>query len=538
MRRVFYTERGKHYLLVGVPYSWIKTAPEGEVVIDPTVSVAASEDVWLENTSNFDGHSAGLLIGKASCCSKKRTIIKFNLAGSGIPSSATVLNAQMKLYYYTAVRVGTTAWVDRWVQAHQILVNWNQSQATRDNRLTGTLWNVQYVGLNDIDAKSAYESTVLFQSGQYPTWKSWDLTTLTERWLEGTAANYGVVLWATNETTDGYDLRFRASEYATTTERPYLQVTYSTSSKTVYFLKDHLGSVRATVDNTGAVVGYDDYDPWGYILANRSLATPWSSVQGTAKNKFTSKEWDDEFGVNWNYFGARYYDPQIGRWMSVDPAFYRWSPERYFKSGLFSISPYVYVRNNPLNRFDPDGQKDVSAMFKAGLKTIGGGLTYAGGWALQLKGVAVTVATAGGFSPVGVGMVLGGEGLKLAGAFSFFTGIADFAFAASVPYGTDAEVLGNLTYEVAKELGLGGTKLEIVGLLEDILTGGKDIGKLAVDGKTTKLVEALIYNTQITEDVRAILEERYQELKEAEETSKDNEKVQDTSDKEEEKREK
>ncbi len=308
---MFYTERGKHYLLVGVPYTWLKTAPAGELVIDPTVSVATSEDVWLEDTSNKNGSGSttGLIVGKTASYPKKRTIIKFNLAGSGIPATATVLNAQMKLYYYTAVRVGTTAWVDRWLQAHQILVNWNQAQATRDNRLTGTPWNVQYVGLNDIDAKSTYESTVLFQSGQYPTWKVWDLTALTQKWVNGSATNYGVVLWATNEGTNGYDLRFRASEYATTSERPYLQVTYSTSSKTVYFLKDYLGSVRAMVDNTGAVVGYDDYDPWGYILANRSLATPWSSVQGTAKNKFTGKEWDDDFGVNWYDFPARDYDP-------------------------------------------------------------------------------------------------------------------------------------------------------------------------------------------------------------------------------------
>jgi RHS repeat-associated protein len=93
------------------------------------------------------------------------------------------------------------------------------------------------------------------------------------------------------------------------------------------------------VDNTGAVVGYDDYDPWGYILPGRSMATGGSTVAGAAKNKFTGKEWDDEFGVNWNYFGARYYDPQIGRWMVRDPL------EEF-------PSPYVYVGNNPVRFTD------------------------------------------------------------------------------------------------------------------------------------------------------------------------------------------
>jgi len=339
-------------MLVGVPWSWIDSAPVGDVIIDPTTSVATSEDVWLESTSNKDANSAGLLIGKAGCCPKKRTIIKFNIAGSGIPSTATVLNAQMKLYYYSASNGGSGAWVDRWVQAHQILVNWNETQATRDNRLTGTPWNAQYVGLNDIDAKSTFESTVLFQSGQTGTWKIWNLAALTQKWVNGTATNYGVVLWATNEATNGYDLRFRSSENTPTTERPYLEVTYSTEAKTVYFLKDHLGSVRATVLDTATapVRGYDDYDPWGYILAGRSMLTSgWSSNAGIVKNKFTGKEWDDEFGVNWNYFGARYYDSQTGRWLVVDPL-----AEKYL-----GWSPYNYVLNNPLKFFDPAG-KDVA----------------------------------------------------------------------------------------------------------------------------------------------------------------------------------
>ncbi|MGI0015117.1 MAG: hypothetical protein ACREBU_17015, partial [Nitrososphaera sp.] len=57
LRRYFYSDRGKDYMLVGVPWSWIDSAPEGDLIIDPTTSVATSEDVWLENTSNFDQNS-------------------------------------------------------------------------------------------------------------------------------------------------------------------------------------------------------------------------------------------------------------------------------------------------------------------------------------------------------------------------------------------------------------------------------------------------------------------------------------------------
>jgi hypothetical protein len=75
------------------------------------------------------------------------------------------------------------------------------------------------------------------------------------------------------EDTDGQALQFDSSEAASNT--PYLEVIYSAQAKMVCFLKDHLGSIRATVqDTTGAPVrGFDDYDPWGYILACRNMAS-------------------------------------------------------------------------------------------------------------------------------------------------------------------------------------------------------------------------------------------------------------------------
>jgi RHS repeat-associated protein len=132
--------------------------------------------------------------------------------------------------------------------------------------------------------------------------------------------------------------------------QPKLEIIWSQLPRTVYFLKDHLGSIRASVQDTATatVVGYDDYDPWGYILTGRSMiASGWGSQAGIIKNKFTGKEWDDEFGVNWNYFGARYYDPLIGRWMVVDPLAAK-HPD---------FTPYNYVLNNPLRLIDPDGKQ-------------------------------------------------------------------------------------------------------------------------------------------------------------------------------------
>ena len=113
-----------------------------------------------------------------------------------------------------------------------------------------------------------------------------------------------------------------------------------TDLKRLYYVKDHLGSVRLTVDQNGSVVSYDDYDPWGMVLEGRSG----NSGDANDKIKFTGKERDKE--TNYDYFGARYYDSRIGRWMSVDPL-----AEKYP-----ALTPFNYAADNPVVNVDPNGE--------------------------------------------------------------------------------------------------------------------------------------------------------------------------------------
>jgi len=213
--------------------SWISSALAGDLIIDPTTTVTNSSDVRLMD-GGFYGSGGSLSIAKNTGVSKSRSLVSFNV--STIPASATVLNAQMKLYYYSGV--GST-WGDRWVQAHQVYESWAKSQANRDNRRTGVAWKVQYGKIGGgadsttTDANGTMESTMLFQNGQIYTWKNWDLTALTQQWVSNTVPNLGVMLWvapvgATNEDTDYNTLWFRSSEYSNSTYWPKLEVTYST----------------------------------------------------------------------------------------------------------------------------------------------------------------------------------------------------------------------------------------------------------------------------------------------------------------------
>ncbi|MCE7945284.1 MAG: hypothetical protein DYG95_27280 [Chlorobi bacterium CHB1] len=184
-----------------------------------------------------------------------------------------------------------------------------------------------------------------------------------QKWVTTPSSNNGVILWATNEDVNSYDLRFYSSEHEN--KRPQLMIIWSNQPKTVYFLKDHLGSIRATVlDSAGVpVIAYDDYDPWGYILSDRTKKRTWNDNPAVAKNKFTGKEWDDDYGVNWLHFPFRSYDPEIGRWMVRDPLEMKYP----------SLSPYVYAANNPANVIDIAGDSTFVVANDNGTYTVTGG---------------------------------------------------------------------------------------------------------------------------------------------------------------------
>ena len=117
---------------------------------------------------------------------------------------------------------------------------------------------------------------------------------------------------------------------------------------------DHLGSVTASTDENGRVVGASGgdsttvlgYDPWG---ARRNpdgrTATTYLRLQA-GHREFTGHETIPEVGlVNMN---GRVYDPELGRFLSPDP-------NVQFVADLQSYNRYTYAANNPLRYTDPTG---------------------------------------------------------------------------------------------------------------------------------------------------------------------------------------
>ncbi|XWN37316.1 MAG: N-acetylmuramoyl-L-alanine amidase [Balneola sp.] len=111
-----------------------------------------------------------------------------------------------------------------------------------------------------------------------------------------------------------------------------------------YFLKDHLGSVRTTIDESGEVVGYSDYYPFGLLMPTRNGRSG-SLTEEADKYKFTGHERDEEADLTLDYMMARNYDPIIGRFLQIDP----------LVDSYPGWSPYNYAFNNPINWIDPTG---------------------------------------------------------------------------------------------------------------------------------------------------------------------------------------
>jgi RHS repeat-associated protein len=141
----------------------------------------------------------------------------------------------------------------------------------------------------------------------------------------------------------------------------------------LYFYQDQLGGTVLTTDATGKEMSRVTYDPFGTIYQAGS------SGRDNFRPKFGGKELDQDSGLY--YFGARYYDSQVGQFISPDP-------KRQF------VSPYIYCNNAPESIVDPTGELATWAKVLIGV-------------AVGVAAIGVIAATGGTAAPFVIGALAG-----------------------------------------------------------------------------------------------------------------------------------
>ena len=146
-----------------------------------------------------------------------------------------------------------------------------------------------------------------------------------------------------------------------------LHVVWRRAEGMFWALTDHLGTVRRALDKDGVEVAALQFDSYGELLSATG-----TKPEAAGRFAFTAREWDANTGLY--YYRARYYDPELGRFVSVDPI--------AFDSGEANL--YRYAQNDPLHRTDPEGTATL----------------------IEYAGVFLTGAIIGGLADIGCRLVL------------------------------------------------------------------------------------------------------------------------------------
>ncbi|HWX65435.1 MAG TPA: RHS repeat-associated core domain-containing protein [Rhodanobacter sp.] len=115
-----------------------------------------------------------------------------------------------------------------------------------------------------------------------------------------------------------------------------------------YYYTDPQGTVLAKADASGTIIATYDYAPYGTAVASMNPAPNGPGYTGHVN--------DPDTGLV--YMQARYYDPVVGRFLSVDPV----TPA---SGNTHNFNRYDYAANNPVVNIDPDGRDDCPGQSRA-----------------------------------------------------------------------------------------------------------------------------------------------------------------------------
>ena len=243
------------------------------------------------------------------------------------------------------------------------------------------------------------------------------------------------------------------------------------SPEYLFFLRDHLGSVRVVARSDGKVVQVNHYYPYGMAYASGRMsgnaeAHPVEggvSVAGGSLEiggetggmelarpgasqpyRFLGNELYTSNSLGLYDFSARMYDPSLGRFLSVDP----------MAEGYRHLSPYAYCAGNPAVYVDKDGQVIGRVVVGAvvGAAINGGIALLSGESGREVLGAAARGAIEGGVAGLTFGMSMG---TTLAGKIAVSAAVGAATSTASSTVGQLVESGSVDGREVATDAALG-----------------------------------------------------------------------------------
>ena len=201
-------------------------------------------------------------------------------------------------------------------------------------------------------------------------------------------------------------------------------------NKEYYYMKNVQGDIIGIVDADGVVQAIYTYDAYGRMLTIETRSHflrydgDWT-VGGMNPIRYRGYYYD--YDTKLYYLNSRYYDPEVGRWISPEPNVYEGEFDE--NAGLIGYNVYAYCANNPVNNLDPTGEFVISTAVLIGIgigALIGGVAGGVYGYNKAVKsnvpkgqrwkyvvgyglGGAVIGGVIGGFVGYGVGVALGAK---------------------------------------------------------------------------------------------------------------------------------
>jgi RHS repeat-associated protein len=162
-----------------------------------------------------------------------------------------------------------------------------------------------------------------------------------------------------------------------------------------YYQFDYNGSTISLKSDAGSYTNRYSYDPYGKV-ANSAEATPGTNNLVPNPFKFGGRYGLMDDGNGLVYARARYYSPELGRFLTKDPL------TGDLKNGL-SLNRYIYALDNPIEMIDPDGMKAINwkNLYMNVAKSLAENLNQEVLIVGSAKKIAASVANSHGFDKIG-----------------------------------------------------------------------------------------------------------------------------------------